>query len=154
MTPGPPGSWRNPGSLSDVDARLPPPAAALVKALLVRASFGGMECDRELLTGYAGLWAARFLGLAAAPPALDGGEDAASAAAAAVAAGQQEQDEQQQQQQQAKGLEQEPGGVQEQAPASSAALSWLAFLSGSFGPSRLPLGIRAPRVTLVGPLQR
>lgn len=35
-----------------------------MKAMLLRAQFGGMEGDVVMLRGYAGLWAARFAGTA------------------------------------------------------------------------------------------
>lgn len=50
--------------LRDVDARLGAHEASLVKCLLLRASFGGMAGDVQMLRGSAAAWAARFAGVA------------------------------------------------------------------------------------------
>ncbi|PNW88847.1 hypothetical protein CHLRE_01g047350v5 [Chlamydomonas reinhardtii] len=56
------------GGGSSSPGGLGPQEAGLVKALLLRAAYGGMACDVQLLRGFAGYWAARFLGEAAPPP--------------------------------------------------------------------------------------
>jgi hypothetical protein len=63
---------------------LPPAEAGLVRALLLRAAFGGMQGDVAMLRSYAQLWAARFAGSGPPPPALPLPGDAAVAAAAAA----------------------------------------------------------------------
>ena len=60
-----------PSTFSELDAALPAAEAALVKALLTRASYGGMQGDVQMLRGYAGYWTARFSGQAEPPPAFD-----------------------------------------------------------------------------------
>lgn len=54
------------GGGSSSPGGLGPQEAGLVKALLLRAAYGGMACDVQLLRGFAGYWAARFLGEAGA----------------------------------------------------------------------------------------
>ncbi|KAI8466086.1 MAG: hypothetical protein J3K34DRAFT_461074 [Monoraphidium minutum] len=180
------GMWRMPASLSDADAQLPaaPAAAGLVKALLVRAAFGGMECDRDMLSRYAGLWLARFLGLAAPPPPLEAKAAAAAAARegaarregrregqAAQGRAPQAAGPQQQQQQQAAPVAHAgaggglpgadgPGGGGGDGDGGDGdggdggSSEWLAFLEGVFSPEGLPPGVRAPRITLVTPLRK
>ena len=50
--------------LRRVDELLPATEAALVKCLLLRASYGGMAGDVAMLRSFASLWAARFAGAA------------------------------------------------------------------------------------------
>jgi hypothetical protein len=185
-----------------VDAQLPgaPAAAALVKALLTRAAFGGMQCDTEMLSGYAGLWASRFMGLSAPPPQVPQGPAGATrhapgAADGGSAAGSppppQLQLQQQQEKHQVTGAEEGGGEEGGAGPASAAegggeeggtgpasaaeggakalndktagdeptggtaASAWLSFLEACYSVvDGAPAASRAPRVTLVGPLQR
>lgn len=74
-----------PSTFSELDAALPAAEAALVKALLTRASYGGMQGDVQMLRGYAGYWTARFSGQAEPPPAFDAAGQAGATAAAAGA---------------------------------------------------------------------
>jgi hypothetical protein len=143
-----------PLSLATVDARLrlPPAEAALVKALLARAAYGGMGGDVAMLRGYAALWARRFAsgagggagddeGCAGPPPPLEavwwlGDGEAlgglAAAAAVAPAASSSPPDPQQQQ----------------KPPASAAAAAgppappspWLSFCQACYGAAaRVPM---------------
>lgn len=47
-------------ALAAIDADVPAGAAAVVKALRLRASYGGMQGDQAMLRRYADLWHARF----------------------------------------------------------------------------------------------
>ena len=47
-------------ALAAVDTALPSEAAAAVKALRLRASYGGMQGDQAMLRRYADLWHARW----------------------------------------------------------------------------------------------
>jgi hypothetical protein len=74
-----------PSTFSELDAALPAAEAALVKALLTRASYGGMQGDVQMLRGYAGYWMARFSGQAEPPPAFDAADQTGAAAVGAGA---------------------------------------------------------------------
>lgn len=50
---------RTVGNFAAVDGVLRAAEAALVKCLLLRASFGGMTGDMAMLRGFAGLWTSR-----------------------------------------------------------------------------------------------
>ena len=151
------GLWRTPATLSAADAvagvPLAPAEGALVKALLARAAFGGMREDAEMLQGYAGYWGARFAGLAAPPPAFvpppvgaaapaaagGGGAAAAAAAAAGGAKGEGRA---------ADGGRAGDGGNDGDGGGSA----WLRYVECVYG--AVATASSAPRVTLVGPLQR
>lgn len=74
--------------LAAIDAEMPPGAAAHVKAMLLRASYGGMQGDQAMLRRYADLWQDRFAGRSGPPPPLPAppGQFTTAAAASAAAA--------------------------------------------------------------------
>ena len=45
---------------SAVDGECPPDAAVVVKCIMLRAAFGGMAGDVEMLTGFAPAWQSRY----------------------------------------------------------------------------------------------
>ncbi|KAF6260888.1 hypothetical protein COO60DRAFT_1700116 [Scenedesmus sp. NREL 46B-D3] len=64
--------YQSPRTWQAVDALLAPssPEALVVRAMLIRAAYGGMEGDKEMLLRFSGLWLARFSGTAQLPPEL------------------------------------------------------------------------------------
>jgi hypothetical protein len=67
------GSGEGTTSAPSLASQLPPESRLLVRALALRAAYGGMACDVALLRDAAGVWAARLAGAAGFPPALEGG---------------------------------------------------------------------------------
>jgi hypothetical protein len=146
---------------------------------MVRAAFGGMKCDTEMLWGYAGYWASRLMGLSAGPPDAGGGGGCGAAAAAggmgggkegavggegaagdpggmkdqegkmATAAAPSDQQQQQQPQQQ-QSSPAANGGDHQPGGGDGGATPWLPFLESCYG----SLGLQPPRITLVAPLRR
>jgi hypothetical protein len=97
----------------------------LVKAVLIRAAYGGMAGDVEMLCAFAGIWTARFSGQTLPPPPLPPQQQQQQP-------GQQQQQEPDQQQQphQHQQTRQLPGrkGAADCSGAPSAASPWLLFL--------------------------
>jgi hypothetical protein len=64
--------YQAPRTWQAVDALLPPNSqeALLVRAMLIRAAYGGMGGDKDMLLRFSGLWLARFSGMTQPPPEL------------------------------------------------------------------------------------
>ncbi len=154
-----------PGTMAEADAQLPPAESALVKSLLLRACYGGMQGDVAMLRGYAGYWAGRFAGQGEPPPPLPPPAAAVGAAGAAARGGgqqqqaaqqpsqqptsqqRQQQPTSQQQQQQQQPASQQPPGPATQPGGSSAFLAYIRHLYNSFP------GGAACSLLQLGPLQ-
>ncbi|WIA14734.1 hypothetical protein OEZ85_003222 [Tetradesmus obliquus] len=158
--------YQAPRTWQAVDALLPPasPEALLVRVMLIRAAYGGMDGDKEMLLRFSGLWLARFSGSAQLPPDLPQQQQQGAGQRAPGGQHQQQQDlQQQQQQQQQQQASSIPG---RKGPASSeglpAAVSpWLDFLRAAYqdlweGLSKPtnPAAAPAANVMLVGPITR
>lgn len=87
LPPAPSAPGHVPRGFAEADQNLPHAESALVKSMMLRAAYGGMQGDVQMLKGFAALWMARFAGEADALPAGQWrGDCAASTAAVAVTA--------------------------------------------------------------------
>jgi hypothetical protein len=136
--------YQAPRTWQAVDAPLPPnsPEALLVRAMLIRAAYGGMEGDKEMLLRFSGLWLARFSGTAQPPPELPQQQQQQGNAKPArqqqqlqdIQQQQKGSPQQQQQQQQVAADRSLPGrkGPASFEGAAAAGSPWLAFLRTAY----------------------
>jgi hypothetical protein len=136
--------YQSPRTWQAIDALLPAtcPEALLVRVMLIRAAYGGMEGDKDMLLRFSGLWLARFSGTAQPPPELPQQQQQQQQGAGHM----QQQTRQQQQQQEQKSpqqqQQQQQAGVSAGLPgrkgpadfegAAAAGSPWLTFLRAAF----------------------